>query len=230
MKKSSIVTFLALKTVANVFIISGFVYLFWTFLPILRIEANYVWAEWFGDTPAPRPTPLIQPQRPSQISPTPPALAVVPINTQNSIIIEKIDVNSPVVYNVSVTDRDEYFSALENGVAHAFGTPKPGTEPGNSYLFAHSTPNPLEIKRYGAVFTLLNKLELNDRITVFSDGVRYDYVITDSKIVKSFDLSPLLDPVDSPTLTLQTCDPPGIPINRLIIRAELEGVYETETI
>jgi len=59
------------------------------------------------------------------------------------------------------------------------------------------------------------------------DNKRYDYVVTESKIVKSFDLSPLLDPVDKPTLTLQTCDPPGIPINRLIILAELVGVYES---
>ena len=64
------------------------------------------------------------------------------------------------MFDVSVTDREQYFSALESGVAHALGTALPSEDPGNTYLFAHSTPNPLEIKRYAAVFTLLNKLEV----------------------------------------------------------------------
>lgn len=227
MTTSSKALFLTLKTIANVFILSGVIYLVWTFFPIIRLEASYVWAEWFGnthDTPTP---PSLEPAPPTNITPTPIPLAATPVNKEAAIIIEKIDVNSPVVMGVSVSDRDEYFKALESGVAHAEGTAAPSEEAGNTYLFAHSTPNPLEIKKYAAEFTLLNKLSLNDRITVMYDNKRYDYVVTESKIVKSFDLSPLLDPVDKPTLTLQTCDPPGIPINRLIIRAELVGVYES---
>jgi len=227
MNTSSKALFLTLKTIANVFILSGVIYLVWTFFPIIRLEASYVWAEWFGntyETPAP---PSLEPQPPADITPTPIPLATTPVNAEAAIIIEKIDVNSPVVMGVSVSDRDEYFQALESGVAHAQGTATPSEEPGNTYLFAHSTPNPLEIKKYAAEFTLLNKLSLNDRITVMYQNKRYDYVVTESKVVKSFDLSPLLDPVDKPTLTLQTCDPPGIPINRLIVRAELVGVYDS---
>lgn len=226
MNTSSKALFLTLKTVANIFILSGVIYLAWTFSPIIRLEASYVWAEWFGNTQATSVPPSLEPSPPADITPTPVPLATAPVNTEASIIIEKIDVNSPVVMGVSVSNRDEYFGALESGVAHADGTARPSEEPGNTYLFAHSTPNPLEIKKYAAEFTLLNKLTVNDRITVMYDNKRYDYAVTESKIVKSFDLSPLIDPVDKPTLTLQTCDPPGIPINRLIVRAELIGVYE----
>lgn len=227
MKKSTQVLFITLKTIANTFILSGILYLVWTFFPIIRLEASYVWAEWFDEAKV-QPTPIaLEPEPPANITPTPIPLASAPINTDAAIIIEKINVNSPIALRVSVSDKDAYFKALEQGVAHANGTALPSEEPGNTYLFAHSTPNPLEIKKYAAEFTLLNKLALNDRITIMYENKRYDYVITESKIVKSFDLSPLLDPVEKPTLTLQTCDPPGIPINRLIVRAELVGVYDS---
>ncbi len=226
--KRSVISFLVLKTVANFFILSGFVYLVWAFYPIVSLEIAYLWKQAvLADTTTQvvEPTPEITPH-PTPQKPPPPALSVVPVNTQNAIIIEKIDVNTPIIFDVSVTDKDQYFRALEDGVAHANGTALPGARPGNTYLFAHSTPNPLEIKKYGAVFTLLNKLEPRDRITIFADHVRYDYLVTEIKVVKSFDLSPLIDPVTVPTLTLQTCDPPGVPINRLIVRAELEEFYE----
>ncbi|MCA9397332.1 sortase [candidate division WWE3 bacterium] len=225
-KNKAVVFFLTLKTIANFFIISGLAYLFWAFYPIMRIELSYFWNNITAEAEVNTSYQIAKPVLLPEIQQDAPPLSVIPVNTQGSILIEDINVNSPIVFNVSVTDKNAYFSALEQGVAHAGGTALPSKKPGNTYLFAHSTPNPLEIKKYGAVFTLLNKLDLNDRITVFKDDVRYDYRVTEQKIVKSFDVSPLLDPVDKPVLTLQTCDPPGIPLNRLIIRAELEGVYQ----
>ena len=228
MKKYSVALFLILKTIANFFIISGIAYLAWAFYPIMKLELVYFWEQFNAEAEVQTEFEVAKPVLLPEIKPVAPPLGVQPINETNAIIIEKIDVNSPVVFNVSVTDKNQYFSALEQGVAHADGTALPSEKAGNTYLFAHSTPNPLEIKKYGAVFTLLNKLKTNDLITIFYDGTRYDYIVTEQKIVKSFDVSPLLDPVTKPTLTLQTCDPPGIPINRLIVRAELQAIYEKE--
>lgn len=154
-----------------------------------------------------------------------PPLSVVPVNKSNSLIIEKIDVNSPVIWDVNVIDENAYNEALKNGVAHALGTQLPTEEPGNTYIFAHSTLNPLEIERYSAVFTLLHRLEPGDSIIIFKDEIRYDYVIESKDIVGSFDLDPLKRQPDYPMLTLQTCDPPGVPLNRLIITAKLFSVY-----
>lgn len=227
MNKRTVALFLTLKTIANFFIFAGVIYLLWAFYPILKLEIGYFLSNLNTKETvviSPAPTPSISPS----ITPTPPPLAFTPINTEASIIIEKIDVNSPIVLDVSLADKNSYFTALNQGVAHGRGTAKPSEKDGNTYLFAHSTPNPLEIKKYGAVFTLLNKLVPNDRVTVFYKNTRYDYFVKEVKVVKSFDLSPLIDPVDVPTLTLQTCDPPGIPINRLIVRAELIQKYDLE--
>ncbi|MCA9392133.1 sortase, partial [candidate division WWE3 bacterium] len=156
----------------------------------------------------------------------PPVLSVEPVNQTNSIIIEKIDVNTPVVWDIDVTNKTAYNNALASGVAHAAGTQHPSDQNGNTYLFAHSTLNPLEIERYAAVFTLLHRLEAGDRITVFSENVRYDYAVESVEVVNSFNVEPLTRQPDYPMLTLQTCDPPGIPLNRLIVTAKLIQKYE----
>ncbi len=136
-------------------------------------------------------------------------------------MIPKIKVNAPIIANVSVTDTNSYFKALESGVAHAENTPLPSGDAVNTYLFAHSTPNPLNIQKYAAVFTLLHHLAPGDLIIIFSHGQRFNYRVQSNKVTDSFDLTPLLRTVTQPTLTLQTCDPPGIPINRRIVPAEL---------
>ncbi len=155
----------------------------------------------------------------------PPELKVTPVNTTNSIIIEKIDVNDPIVWDVDVMDRNAYNNALKKGVAHAYGSPYPSDKPGNTYLFAHSTLNPLEIEKYSATFTLLHRLSKGDKITIFKDDKRYDYIIENVEIVDKFNTTPLTRDPDYPMLTLQTCDPPGVPLNRLIVTARLVAVY-----
>ncbi len=155
----------------------------------------------------------------------PPALGVEPINTTNSIIITKIDVNSPIVWDVDVMNNTAYNNALKTGVAHAAETAYPSDHAGNTYLFAHSTLNPLDIERYAAEFTLLHRLEINDKITVYYEGKRYDYLVISKEVVNKFNTEPLTREPDFPMLTLQTCDPPGVPLNRLIITAKLAAVY-----
>ena len=155
----------------------------------------------------------------------PPALGVEPINTTNSIIITKIDVNSPIVWDVDVMNNIAYNNALKTGVAHATDTAYPSDRAGNTYLFAHSTLNPLDIERYAAEFTLLHRLEINDKITIYYEGKRYDYLVISKEVVNKFNTEPLTRTPDFPMLTLQTCDPPGVPLNRLIITAKLAAVY-----
>lgn len=154
-----------------------------------------------------------------------PPLGIEPINTTNSIIITKIDVNSPIIWDVGVENENDYRNALNLGVAHASGTSRPSENPGNTYLFAHSTPNPRDIQRYSAVFTFLNKLEIGEMVTIFSDGKRYDYQIEHKEVVDGFNQEPLIRQPDYPMLTMQTCDPPGVPINRLIVTARLYKTY-----
>ncbi|NTV30705.1 sortase [candidate division WWE3 bacterium] len=156
-----------------------------------------------------------------------PNIGVEPINRTASIIIPKIGVNSPIALDTPVNDRQAYMKALEIGVAHAKGTSLPTDEPNtNTYLFAHSTANEANIARYAAVFTKTKQLTLGDKITVFHNNKRFDYEITQQEVVPSFDTTVLTRKHDYPALTLQTCDPPGNPINRFLTTAKLIGVYD----
>ncbi len=105
-------------------------------------------------------------------------------------------------------------------MAEALGSTPPG-QPGNLYLFSHSTDAPWNIIRYNAIFYLLRELEPGDRIIIFYQKKRYDYVVFDKTITKPDDVSFLINRYDVPVLTLQTCDPPGTLFNRLIVRAKL---------
>ncbi|QQG43100.1 MAG: sortase [Candidatus Daviesbacteria bacterium] len=148
-------------------------------------------------------------------------LSIDPIDTNFGIVIEKINANSKVIADVSPTDERQYGRALLQGVAHAQGTAYPGQK-GNIYLFSHSTDAPWNIIRFNAVFYLLRELEPGDRVVMFYQNKRYDYLVYDKRVVSSTDVSFLTNQYDQSVLTLQTCDPPGTLINRLIIRAKLE--------
>jgi sortase A len=147
-------------------------------------------------------------------------LTIIPISTDFGIVIEKINANSEVISQVDPGDEKAYEEALKKGVAEAKGSTEPG-DAGNLYIFSHSTDAPWNIARYNAVFYLLRELNQGDRIVVFYKHRRYDYEVFDKQIVKPDDLSFLQNRYDRPVLTLQTCDPPGTSINRLIVRAVL---------
>lgn len=146
--------------------------------------------------------------------------SIIPISTEYGIVIEKINANAQIIAGVNPGSEREYVSALGKGVAEAAGSTKPG-EPGNLYLFSHSTDAPWNIVRFNAIFYLLRELEVGDRVIIFYQNKRYDYVVFDKTIAKPSDVSFLTNRYDAPVLTLQTCDPPGTLLNRLIIRAKL---------
>ncbi len=148
-------------------------------------------------------------------------ISIEPVNKDFSIVIEKIGVNAPIVKDVIVTNEDTYFKSLKQGVAHASTSQYPSEEPGNVYLFAHSSVNFWELGRYAKVFNLLRKLELGDRVHVFYDDQTFVYEVVNNEVHKGWNTYPLTRKVIEPILTLQTCDPPGTTINRLVVTAKL---------
>lgn len=150
------------------------------------------------------------------------AEVIVPKSTDFGIVIEKIDANALVVKDVDPSNSRQYMAALREGVAHAQGTVYPG-QIGNIYLFSHSVGAPWDVVRFNAVFYLLNKLERGDRVVTFFEGKRYDYTVYDIVIVPPNQTHFLTDTYQDSVLTLQTCDPPGTTINRLIVRAKLSS-------
>lgn len=149
-----------------------------------------------------------------------------PVNKDFALVIERIGINTPVVADVSVTNLAAYTEALKSGVAHAVSSAYPSEDPGNTYLFAHASINFWELGKYATTFNLLKKLEVGDRIHVFYKDKVFVYRVVNREVLKGWNTYPLTRPVIEPTLTLQTCDPPGTTINRFVVTATLLDVQE----
>ncbi len=147
---------------------------------------------------------------------------IKPVSTEYGLVIEKINANAKIVAQVDPGVEAEYTKALKEGIAEAKGSTLPG-EAGNLFLFSHSTDAPWNITRYNAIFYLLRELEAGDRVIVFYKGRRFDYIVFDKTTTPPSDISFLTNRYDRPVLTLQTCDPPGTVLNRLVVRAKLAG-------
>jgi sortase A len=135
------------------------------------------------------------------------------------VIIPKINVEIPVVYNEPSIQEAAVQKALERGVVHYATTTKPG-EIGNGVIFGHSSNNILNEGNYKFAFVLLSRLEKGDTFMLHKDGKRYVYKVFDKKIVPPTDISVLGKSSKPSTFMLITCDPPGTSINRLVVTGE----------
>ncbi len=151
-------------------------------------------------------------------------IALVPVDTNFGLVIERLGINVPVVKDVSVTDKQAYMAALNRGVAHASLSAYPSRSPGNVYLFAHASLGFWHLGKYATVFNLLHHLRVGDTIHVFFEGHDYVYKVLNIEKFPGFDVYPLERRVMESILTLQTCDPPGTTLNRLVVTSKLVDV------
>ncbi len=153
-------------------------------------------------------------------------ISIEPVNRDFAIVIESIGVNAPILADVSVTDEKAYNEALKSGVAHASTSKYPSEKPGNIYMFAHASINFWRLGKYAKVFNLLRKLSIGDRVHIFYKGKTFVYEVMNKEVMKGWNTYAITRPVIEPILTLQTCDPPGTTINRLVVTAKLIEVKE----
>lgn len=140
------------------------------------------------------------------------------LNPYFSLNIPKIGAKANIISNVDPGNFNEYTRALKEGIAHAKGTNFPG-QGKLIYLFSHSTDSPLNFSRYNAVFYLLGRLEGGDVISVYFLNQEYRYQVSQKIIISAGDTSWLGDKGQGETLILQTCDPPGTSLRRLLVIA-----------
>ena len=152
-------------------------------------------------------------------------LIIDPVDKNFGIVIEKINVNAPVVKDVPVVNTDSYLEALKWGVAHASFSGYPNEQNSNVYLFAHSSNNFWELGKYSTVFNLLYKLGTDDQINIYYEGKRYLYQVDNKILLNDFKVDETVYDSIGPSLTLQTCYPTGTSLYRLVIRASLIGIY-----
>jgi len=214
--------FFIITFTANLLVIGGLTILGMTYIPIITSEV------WYQLKTYKKQEYSLNPQNGQNssvfaryLSKAP--VSIYPVNKDFSIVIEKIDVNAPIVANVSVSNEDSYNDALKEGVAHAVGTALPG-ENGNVYLFAHSSVNFFQLGKYATTFNLLRKLTMDDKVHLFYKGKDYTYQVIGKEVVEGWNLTHLTKTTLEPVLTLQTCDPPGTTFNRLVVTARLLSV------
>ena len=145
--------------------------------------------------------------------------ATTVVGPDSRVIIPKINVDIPVVYDEASISEAAVQKALERGVLHYATTPDPG-QTGNGVVFGHSSNNILNKGQYKFAFVLLNRLETGDTFILHKDGKAFVYRVFDKRIVKPTDLSVLGSASKPSTFTLITCDPPGTSINRLVVTGE----------
>lgn len=181
-------------------IASGILILISVFYPVIMVELDYQLKEAQGGLEVKR--------------------AIVPKNSEFGIVIPKIAANAKVIPNVDPYNKRKYQVALTEGVAHALNTSFPG-EPGNVFLFAHSSVNFYDANRYNTVFYLLEKLEKGDEIDLYYGGEKFKYSVTDKETVNPEDVVYLDSLGFGKTVTLMTSWPPGTTYKRLLIAGEL---------
>lgn len=145
----------------------------------------------------------------------------VVVSNDPRLIIPKINVDVPVVYDVG-SDYDSQMAAMENGVAH-FAIPGANSHPGeigNTAIAGHSSNDLFDRGNYKFIFAQLEKLVPGDSIYANYQGERYTYVVTKTEVVRPTEINKLVYPTDKPMLTLITCTPLGTAIDRLLVTAE----------
>ena len=135
----------------------------------------------------------------------------------NLIIISKINVRAPLVF-ASGTSQKELNKALDQGVIIYPGSALPGQN-SEVFLSGHSSSYPWDKTQYGQVFTLLDKVQAGDTVSLIYDHAQYDYRITGKQILAPKDTK--INSTDEPTLALMTCWPIGTALNRLVVKGEL---------
>jgi len=151
---------------------------------------------------------------------------VTPLRTKYSptLVSEKIALTAPIVFSVPELD---VLDRLLDGVVGLAGTALPN-EVGNTVLLGHSSNLAWRAGDYKTIFSLLDRLDAGDKITIFYQYDSYEYEVTEKKVIRPTDLS-VLEKTPTPTLTLITCYPIGTANSRLVIRARLvSGLVDGE--
>lgn len=211
---------LLIRTVGNFLVLTSFVGIIFTFWPVISAFGkhnidNLRGKKYEAAALASGPTQTFG----SLLGKSDPNVKIlIPKDPNFSIIVEKIGADAPIIANVDASNKAVYTDALKRGVAHALGTSFPG-QAGVTYLFAHSTDTIFNVPRFNAIFYLLKDLTAGERIVVFFNGRRFDYLVSETKITEPEDVSYFTMKTAEQILVLQTCYPPGTTWKRLLVIA-----------
>lgn len=145
-----------------------------------------------------------------------------PVSSDPRLIVPKISVDVPIIWNADSASEDSLNVAMSKGVAWFNingASAKPG-EMGNFVLSGHSSNDWLDQGDYKFIFARLDQLSVGDTIYVNYNSNRYVYSVSKKEVVKPTDVSALEVGTSKPQITLLTCTPLGTALNRLLVFAD----------
>jgi sortase A len=139
----------------------------------------------------------------------------------NMLKVPSLDIVVPVVY-VNENSEDKFQKALAYGVVHYPGTAMPG-QPGNPYIFGHSSDFAWAKGKYKTIFALLPKIKPGAFIIISdAEGNAYRYEVVRAFVTEANDFSVLSQgDYKEKLLTLQTSYPVGTALRRFIVVSKL---------
>ena len=161
--------------------------------------------------------PFIQPS--SNVSAAPIITDGSQVSAEAKIIIPKINLEAPLVTDLTQNSEEAIQEGLERGVTLYPDTGKPG-EIGNPTFFGHSSNNLFNRGAYKFVFVRLHQLEVGDTYAINYNGKQYVYKIFSRDVVTPDRVDILYARPREVMSTLITCDPPGTSNYRLVLHAE----------
>jgi sortase A len=144
------------------------------------------------------------------------------VGPEPKLIIPKINVDAPVVYNIGTLAESAIQKNLKKGVVH-YELPGADSVPGqkgNTVILGHSSNDVFDDGDYKFVFVQLEKLQVGDVFYINYESTRYTYRITEKKVILPNQVSELIVATDKPIATLVTCVPLGTALKRLVVSAE----------
>lgn len=144
------------------------------------------------------------------------------IGNNPQLVIPKINVSVPVIYNVTTVDEKVIEKALQDGVVH-YNLPGANSIPGqggNGVILGHSSNDVFDPGNYKFAFLLLDRLQNGDLFYLNYQGKRYVYRVSAKKVIKPTDWKILQQNSGKPTMVLVTCTPAGTALNRLLVYGE----------
>ena len=134
------------------------------------------------------------------------------------LVINKLNLQTPIQRNVPIDDQVAYDNALLSGVALASSSASLEAVTGNSFIFGHSSRFALHSTAFDAVFALLPKLQSGDSMQIVSNGQTANYKVTISHVINATDVEYLNSSTER-ELTLVTCWPIGTDLKRWVVQA-----------
>ena len=133
------------------------------------------------------------------------------------LYVARLNIRTPIV--LADQDLKAINAALAYGTVQWPGSATIG-DGGTTIVLGHSSA-PLSYRgKYGAIFSLLEKLQAGDVITMQTPGALYTYTVRDQLIINPKKEKPDMLQQDGETLLLVSCWPVGTNWQRIVIRAD----------